>query len=478
MRVTVNSVTPYATPMSRNDAQEGPASKRRRVMELPDGFAKRNPVDVISKANIQVPKFTSAFDEPAQPIQQKPNSKSKVARLPYAFEISSKSQLKKPVSKTNLRQLPVPIIPLPPKEKEKNRLPAFRIVPPPDPRIAVQAELSSTTTPALQLRPPPLPPPPRNAASSKSGVPLKSLSAPTIFAPTETSPDDSMRTISTTDIALATDLFTDSGAAELAHIFLRDQHPEIAASNKEEHMEWNIGMSPQKGAKFVKGKGKETKFVKGGMAERVREVMARSHTSLALWHKETELKLASSSSSSRRLNPDIRLRIVKIVDSPAGAKSSSPRKPSFSASAGVSPGVAFCHIVSSPPVKHPHLVRVSSRTREEQRHLVVLSFPTTAPPRLRGQKGIYVRNPEDFVLGREVCVWEPWLEVSLTSQSPSVDNTSSLNVDQELVELSVAPFPTLPSTFPRSSPSPVSNEDSNLHIADTVLLCSRFVILP
>jgi hypothetical protein len=71
-----------------------------------------------------------------------------------------------------------------------------------------------------------------------------------------------MRTISTTRVARATDLRTDSGNAELASIFLHDQHPNIinltngdASTNIDEHR--GILVSPEKD---MKGKG--PKFVR------------------------------------------------------------------------------------------------------------------------------------------------------------------------------------------------------------------------
>ncbi|KAG5646177.1 hypothetical protein DXG03_004230 [Asterophora parasitica] len=260
--------------MSGNDAEGLPAKKRRRVMEQPDGFQKPKPVDTV-KTKIQAPKFASAFDGAVDDAHTKLMRNHKLDLRPdFASKPVSKASLSKPVSKTNLKQLAAPSFLLPAKETEKKSAPALRVLPPPDPWAAAKGESSSTTStvPVLQLRPPPPPPPPHNAPSSKLPskpvAPLNTLQAPNIFAPAEVILDPSLRTISTTEIALATDLSTDSGAAELAHIFLHDQHPEIAASNREEHMEWNIGMSPQKGAKFVKGKGKEAKYVKGGLAAR------------------------------------------------------------------------------------------------------------------------------------------------------------------------------------------------------------------
>lgn len=174
-----------------------------------------------------------------------------------------------------------------------------------------------------------------------------------------------------------------------------------------------------------------------------------------LWQKEVESNL-----SSRRAVPDLRIRIIQIVDFPAGARSSSPRKPTASASAASSPGLAICRILSASSLKHPHLNN-TLRTTQEQHYLVVLSFPTTAPARLRGNTRVYARNPEDFIVGKEVHIWEPWQDVFLS------DGTTSPGDADELI---AAPFPFLPSSFPQTP--------DDLRLADMALLCTRFVIMP
>ncbi|KAG6861817.1 hypothetical protein C0995_011699 [Termitomyces sp. Mi166 len=465
-----------ALPDFARSLQDMPAHKRRRVMAVADGF-ERHKSDG-PKAAVQVPKFTSAFDEKQpQPARHKPLSKPRL-------DPKSDFAISKPVSTTSinnskpqsLKQLPVPAFPMHTTDKEKKSAPSIRLQPPPDPRTLIKGETPSAMPPQLLQRPLPPPPAVPKVALPRPDVTLKNLPVPTIFAPAEASIDASMRTISTTEIALATDLLTDSGTAELAHIFLLDQHPDIAIANKTVHPEWNIGMSPQKDAKYIKGKGKEHRFVKCGLAARSSELSAQSRTSLVLWQKEMELQLASSSASG--LNSDLRLRIVKIIDLPAGSKSGSPRK-SSSHSSAVSMGIALCRIVTT-TASHSHLLDTVPQTREKQSHLVVLSFPTIAPPRLRGQDGIYVRNPEDFIVGREICVWEPWHEVSLSlthSSVPSDDLTvPKSEPEHQFVELAAAPFPSIPSTYPR--PLSLGATEDEFRTSDTVLLCSRFVIVP
>ncbi|KAH0579702.1 hypothetical protein H2248_002545 [Termitomyces sp. 'cryptogamus'] len=461
--------------MSGKNVQDIPAQKRRRIMDVADGFARQKPDG--PKGPVHVPKFTSTFDEKQpQPARHKPPSNQK-------FDLKSDFVISKPVSMNcvnnpkpqNLRQLPVPAFPMHTTDKEKKNAPSTRLQPLPDPRTLVKGETSSVMTPQLPRRP--LPPPPAlpRAASPNHGIALKKLPVPTIFAPAETSLDATMRTISTTEIALAMDLLTDSGTAELAHIFLHDQHPDIAASNKQVHVEWNVGLSPKKDTKYIKGKGKEPRFLKGGLAARSSELSAQFRTSLVLWQKEMELQLASSPVS--RLNSDLRLRIVKIIDLPAGPKSGSPRK-LIGSSSEISIGVALCRVVTI-SASHSHLSDTVPQTGGKRCHLVVLSFPTIAPPRLRGRNGIYVRNPEDFIFGQEICIWKPWHEVSRSSTHSSASSddvkVSKSEHNHGFVELAAAPFPSLPSTYP--SPLSLEAAEDEFQTSDTVLLCSHFVIM-
>jgi len=103
-------------------------------------------------------------------------------------------------------------------------------------------------------------------------------------------------------------------------------------------------------------------------------------------------------------------------------------------------------------------------------HFVVLSFPRVAPPRGRGSlTRICARNPEDFVVGREIYVWEPWYEVSLSS------GTEKQREQESSVKLEPAPFPLLPPTLPRSLEL---DRDDSRPVGEVALLLSRFVIMP
>jgi len=128
-------------------------------------------------------------------------------------------------------------------EKPKSKSSAFRSLQAPD----IPAFL--TSWPKMQPLPPPVFTP-----MKPNGCSLKSLPPPLpLPVPPESTSDKSMRTISTTEIARATDLFTESGTAELAHIFLHDQHPEVVNRQTEDPFIGNIGLSPHK-SKHNKGK--------------------------------------------------------------------------------------------------------------------------------------------------------------------------------------------------------------------------------
>lgn len=126
-----------------------------------------------------------------------------------------------------------------------------------------------------------------------------------------------------------------------------------------------------------------------------------------------------------------------------------------------SPGLAVCRL--------KHTSYLVPGKAEDKTLLVVLSFPTTASPRTNM---LHPRNPEDFIEGREVYVWEPWQEVSLSSLPVACASFLAME-EAELSRVAAAPFPLLPPSFPLSPR--VKEED--LQLSDTALLCSRFLIM-
>lgn len=209
----------------------------------------------------------------------------------------------------------------------------------------------------------------------------------------------------------------------------------------------------------------EPRHTSNGLAAQASALFTRSHNSLALWQKEIETRL----SSSHPVPPNLRARIVKILDMPLGSGSRSPSKPKVStSSASTSRGVALCQILSVNPTKTTGSAHLLPHKKDKQHHLIVLSFPSSAPARAgHSRNRTYVRNPEDFIEGSELHIWEPWQEVFLGSKTSTVK-------EEEEVGMSISPFPLLPSSFP-FSPSPVRTPiPVDIRVADVALLCSRF----
>ncbi|KAJ7879590.1 hypothetical protein B0H14DRAFT_1606614 [Mycena olivaceomarginata] len=159
---------------------------------------------------------------------------------------------------------PMPVFPRPVSKNAALR----QLAAPPAP----VASSSKLPPPLKSLAPPPPPAPSAPAASSSKLLPLKPPLPPASASLTS---DRTLRTISTTLIARATDLFTDNGASELASILLHDQHPDIQFPSTDDFDERRgIMMSPEKG-----GKGRE-KFVRNGLAT-VQRLYSTAHTPLS-----------------------------------------------------------------------------------------------------------------------------------------------------------------------------------------------------
>ncbi|KAJ7020014.1 hypothetical protein C8F04DRAFT_974928 [Mycena alexandri] len=327
--------------------------------------------------------------------------------------------------------------------------PAIAKPPPPPPTVPIFPQPISKNAALRQLAPPA--PPAPTASSSKLTAPLKPLVPPTLPALATPSSDRTLRTISTTLLARATDLFTENGASELASIFLHDQHPGTQFPSSDDVDERRgVMMSPEKG-----GKGKE-KYVRNGLAARAAALYDRSHASLSLW----EAEMAHTLSSSRRsLNPDMRLRILHILHIPAPVSHPSSKLST--------PGVALCHLLTAPASESSDsLVFPKSK---DSIYAVLLSFSSLSPPpRPQAQMQLDIRNPEDFIEGREVHVWKPWQVVAIDTSAlrlclESEDDTDlTREADAEVFE------------FFESGAARVRHRDS---VSETALVCERFVIL-
>ncbi|KAF8199969.1 hypothetical protein K438DRAFT_1966307 [Mycena galopus ATCC 62051] len=376
-----------------------------------DGFSKPSKKPSLKSS---APKFTSAFDTPPAPIKQS----SKISGRP---EKSHTSDARVTGPKPDLRALkpPVPLFnsefkaappPLPifPHPASKNAALRQLSVPP-----APFAPPSKLPTPLKPLVAPPPPGPSAPVASSSKLIPLRPPPPPASAALPS---DRTMRTISTTLLARATDLFTDNGASELASILLHDQHPDIQSPSIDDVDERRgIMMSPEKGG------GKE-KFVRSGLAARAAALYDRSHASLSLWEAETSHSLLAAS-ARRGLNPDMRLRILHILHVPSPVSHPSSKLST--------PGVALCHLQTAPPESFSSL----HHRPKAAVCAVLFSFSSLAPPprpHSPAPAQLAIRNPEDFAEGKEVCVWKPWQVVALDTTALkllAIDGNGDVDMD-------------------------------------------------
>lgn len=289
------------------------------------------------------------------------------------------------------------------KPDSKLRLP---VVPP-------RPETSPTKTPAKPLLKPLLPPrlPPPKPAMGQKALPLQLPLIPPI------PPSKPLRTIATTRVALATDLSTENGTAELASIFLQD--PDLGSLDRAE-LRSGLDLSPHKssssgkGPKFVRYafismqlniEVRRSLFYSNGLAARAAALFSHSNTSLALWAKE-------SSTMARLPKADLRLRVVKII-----------HYPSKEAHTMSMSGLALCRthhnreLLSNkdPRTRHPaEFPLLDTRSDEIDPHspmvLVHFSFAVRPSP-----LSTPIRNVADFKEEVEFWVWKPWRTVTLNS---------------------------------------------------------------
>ena len=214
--------------MDSNPHETRPLKRRRMEMAPPDGFAATTYRKPVQKP--VVPQFSSAFNAPAstcKPSSSNIKERRPVLSNPSIVEGADKLKERRPTQVLHAySQYHIPI-----------------------------------TTSLVPLKPavPPLP----LLVNKHSSKDLKSLQPPPVPLPSNPAIDGKiLRTISKTRVALATDLSTDTGVAELASIFLHDQHPEITLtiSHPDNHDGRGLGLSPE-----GKSKGKSSKFIRYGL---------------------------------------------------------------------------------------------------------------------------------------------------------------------------------------------------------------------
>lgn len=278
-----------------------------------------------------------------------------------------------PRRKQQVRTQPGPVIPSEGPVPSHTR--SIRQIDPPRPSAVeaapVNDENSSTAAPVSVLSPPPLPV--TDSSKSKKVIePPKILSAhPRPSTPSRTLisfhtpprvPPRPSKPVSSTHIARATDVLTDSGRAELLGL----TSAQDGATPMENAIRRGLEVTPRKA-----GAGKEIRYTRGGLAERASQVIGWKTTSLSLWRKSNP-----SLESARML-----VEIEQVL--------SSPKPPPQRGGLATSICLARC------------------RPNGEERSILVL---LSVPP--HDAKNVPIATIKG---GSRVALWEPMQEVEMGS---------------------------------------------------------------
>ncbi|KIY51851.1 hypothetical protein FISHEDRAFT_56333 [Fistulina hepatica ATCC 64428] len=172
------------------------------------------------------------------------------------------------------------------------------------------------------LYPPMLPFAPHLPASDATGR-MRAISDTVFMKPLVENPEPGMRTISTTRIARATDLSTESGNSEVASIFLMDQRAQGQLDGRQplsQPSTFTGHISERDRAELLRGLRQSPErclsrspYLSGGLADRASALFSRERSAIALWQREMEV---NTKRNLRSANPDLRLRIMTILQMP------------------------------------------------------------------------------------------------------------------------------------------------------------------
>ncbi|CCM02114.1 uncharacterized protein FIBRA_04191 [Fibroporia radiculosa] len=373
-----------------SDGTAKPPPPKRLRLDVADGFIKST-----SPAKISAPKFVSAFDTKSSSSRSKPAVRAEMFQPdfpklpPHVSRLSISARTSR--APRRVRSPPPVVFPgLKPKDtevREKRKVPITSRIP--ERPQADDGSRKMTSIKCLQLRPPPSPlqtkklaaikpPPSVPGPSRESGPPMKS-----IFA---------------TAVALATDVHTEQGAAEVLAIRLQ-QHGHGYVDPTEREIRRGVGYSPEKLSK----RNKDPKIRRGGLADCARIRCKQRQTDLSLWQEGLRLDLRNK----RSLAPDMRLHIVSVIHAASEAHHQRPTH---------APCVGF--------IRCREVLGLSEIERT-----ILLNFDGAGTPSR-------FNSPADLQDGREVYVWQPWHTTQLSavhlSLAPGMDltdpSTSSGNV--------------------------------------------------
>lgn len=371
----------------------GPTSGQRKLRRVDHPFA-FDDVKAVSTATRGVP-MTASRDQPSNstltvndPMRFQSSSVTSKPPGPKTRETEADQESRKRnLHPTTLRGLPKPQAP----DGSRKKVQMTTLITAPN--LSLESSIAPVSKKPLSRKlpaPPPLP-------------------APEASPPTT---PKRLRTINTTRMALATDPTSSDGPAELLSLFLQDNKYTFAkksgAAAAEDEATRGVNLSPEK-----RGKG-GPKFTRGGLAERASQLFSQAHTSISLWQKETEILYRSSPTS---LVPDLRLKITRIIHAP------SPHLTTYC-------GLAECTRLNREVARDsmqllpstPFFLGPSQRT--ETPSMVLFSF---VQPPLAYTADLGIRTATRFTEGREVLVWRPWQEASVTfEQMSNVSGDSDL----------------------------------------------------
>ncbi|PCH43037.1 hypothetical protein WOLCODRAFT_153089 [Wolfiporia cocos MD-104 SS10] len=361
-------------------------AKRPRIAP-PVGFAKSsNPV------KITAPKFVSAFDDHRKSVwsprgSTKPLSKS-IQIAPSALPSSTQSKVlgesaPAPLTNRPLRPLKPPSLVLLPDLKydrqasgsNKSSSKTSLLQP-----VALSGSNKDKPREALKgitarLVRPPSPP--------ASKVPLKSAVAPPSYSSIPGSsrvPAHKLKSIFETNVARATDINSEHGAAELLGLYLQ-QHGHGHVDPLEREIQRGLGQSPEKKAKTTKNE----RYFRGGFAEQAKIRFSQGQTALALWQASLELEMRPA--SGRRPPSDMRLRVSTVLYTSSHADCQRPAH---------APCLA--------------LVRGLAKTKGgggEAMVTALLNFDGTVRP------GVRFNDLTEVQAERDICLFRPWVEIDV-----------------------------------------------------------------
>ncbi|KAH0834020.1 hypothetical protein J3R83DRAFT_11256 [Lanmaoa asiatica] len=383
---------------------ERPA-KKPRLIQGPDGFHKPKPTSRYRPPE-SITKFVSAFDNvpPSVALLRSPSREKPVSvetRNPFVdFDVPR--ELEAGPSKLSVpKQQSKP--PHPPRAAKADKaLPPLKVLKPPvflhPPVVPPQTTnvppsskaVNSSFRPTLKLSPAPSekprsilkPPPVPLPSPTKPSVPLKPLAPPPRPEHCPASPKKPMKTILTTNVAQATDPTKEGAGAELLSLFLQ-QHGHNFTSSTDRELQRGVMVSPDK-----RSRGKDPKFIRGGLAERFQHRISCAKTDFALWRRQIEQKMESGS----KFASDMQLRILRVLDVVQASERSR-------FAAGPRSGLALCRLTRRHPLTSGDLTLGT--------YVVLFNFAPTNGGRSA------VSSADRFKEGNDVMVWLPWHKVEL-----------------------------------------------------------------